>query len=267
MGYRGKFTLSEASGIKLGDNLLKVHTSHNIGKPLCMSIGKPNIDIGILIPMDKNRTAFGQRLYDARKQAGLTQKQVRDKTGIAQGTLSELENDAQGSSFTAALAELYGVSAIYLAEGKKGVEDRRISRANVEAGPDIKGEYPLISWIQAGEWSSIVDNFNPGDAEAFFACPKKCSAETFMLRVRGRSMEPKYSDGDLIFVDPHASYAHGSNVVVKLTDDQEATFKRLVIDGSKQWLEPLNPDWPEKAIQIDDKARIVGVVIGKWVPD
>jgi SOS-response transcriptional repressor LexA len=55
--------------------------------------------------------------------------------------------------------------------------------------------------------------------------------------------------------------------VVKLTDDQEATFKRLVIDGSKMWIEPLNPDWPEKAIKLEESARIVGVVIGKWVPD
>lgn len=138
---------------------------------------------------------------------------------------------------------------------------------NTEPGPSIKGEYPLISWVQAGDWSNIMDDFNPGDAEAFYACPKRCSAQTFMLRVRGRSMEPKYQDGDLLFVDPDASYQHGSNVIVKLTDAQEATFKRLVIDGNKKWLEPLNPDWPEKAIQINGNAKIVGVVIGKWVPD
>jgi SOS-response transcriptional repressor LexA len=137
----------------------------------------------------------------------------------------------------------------------------------LEPGPQIKGEYPLISWVQAGEWMEIADNFNPGEAEAYFPCPKKCSPHTFMLRVRGRSMEPKYQDGDLIYVDPEAQYQHGSNVVVKLSNDQEATFKRLVIEGGKKWLEPLNPDWPERAIQINGNAHVVGVVIGKWVPD
>lgn len=144
---------------------------------------------------------------------------------------------------------------------------RGLVSANVEAGPDIRGQYPLISWVQAGKWMDIVDNFNPGDAEDYFPCPKKCGRHTYMLRVRGRSMEPKYSDGDLIYVDPEASYQHHSNVIVKLTDDQEATFKRLVIEGAKMWIEPLNPDWPEKAIKLDESARIVGVVIGKWVPD
>jgi SOS-response transcriptional repressor LexA len=145
--------------------------------------------------------------------------------------------------------------------------DRRLVISNVEPGPNIRGEYPLISWVQAGKWMDIVDNFNPGDAENYFPCPKKCGPNTFMLRVRGRSMQPKYQDGDLIYVDPSAVYQHHSNVVVKLTDDQEATFKRLVIDGSKMWIEPLNPDWPEKAIKLEESARIVGVVIGKWVPD
>jgi len=146
-------------------------------------------------------------------------------------------------------------------------EDPRVSRANTEAGPSIKGEYPLISWVQAGSWNSISDEFSPGDAESYYAAPRKCGPRTFLLRVRGRSMEPKYSDGDLIFVDPAVQYQHGSNVIVKLPDEEEGTFKRLVIEGSKIWLEPLNPDWPEKAIQLSEDAVIVGVVIGKWVPD
>ena len=33
---------------------------------------------------------------------------------------------------------------------------RKDGRPNVEAGPDIKGLYPLISWVQAGEWSEIA---------------------------------------------------------------------------------------------------------------
>jgi SOS-response transcriptional repressor LexA len=145
--------------------------------------------------------------------------------------------------------------------------DRRVSIYNTEAGPDIKGEYPLISWVQAGDWMQIVDNFNPGDAESYYAAPKKCGPQTFLLRVRGPSMEPKYSDGELIYVDPGVQWEHGKNVVVKLVDEQEATFKNLVVEGNKMWLRPLNPDWPEQVIPLEESARIVGVVIGKYVPD
>lgn len=138
---------------------------------------------------------------------------------------------------------------------------------NVEPGPAIRGEVPLISWIQAGAWESIVDNFQPGEAESWIPCIKRVGENAFALRVRGVSMEPKYQDGDIIFVDPDAAAEHGKNVVVRLDDDQEATFKNLVVEGSRRFLRPLNPDWPEKMIEVNGNATICGVVVGKWVSE
>ena len=66
----------------------------------------------------RGRTAFGQRMLEARKRAGLSQMQVREKLGLSQGTLSELENTAQGSSHTVRFAELYGVDPTWLATGE-----------------------------------------------------------------------------------------------------------------------------------------------------
>lgn len=140
--------------------------------------------------------------------------------------------------------------------------------SNVEPGPPIRGEVPLISWVQAGAWSEIVDNFAPGDAEDWLPCPKKFGPHAFALRVRGLSMEPRYQSGDIIFVDPDASAEHGKHVVVRLDDEHEATFKQLVVEGGQRFLRALNPDWPgPKLIQIDGNATICGVVIGKWVPE
>lgn len=120
--------------------------------------------------------------------------------------------------------------------------------------------------MQAGDWGGIVDHLPPGDAEDWLPCPKRCGPRTFALRVRGISMEPKYQDGDIIFVDPDVAPSHGSHVVVRLGDEQEATFKQLVLEGSRRFLRALNPDWPgPKLIEIDGNATIVGVVIGKWV--
>lgn len=149
-------------------------------------------------------------------------------------------------------------------------EDLRPGRhlANVEPGPAIRGEVPLISWVQAGAWSEIVDNFAPGDAEEWLPCPKKFGPHAFALRVRGLSMEPRYQSGDIIFVDPDAGAEHGKHVVVRLDDEHEATFKQLVVEGGQRFLRALNPDWPgPKLIPIEGNATICGVVIGKWVPE
>ena len=78
-------------------------------------------------------------------------------------------------------------------------------------------------------------------------------------------MEPLYQHGDIIYVDPDLAPGHGKDVVVRLEDRNEVTFKRLVVDGERRMLKPLNVSWPDKFIEIPPDARIVGVVIGKWV--
>lgn len=90
----------------------------------------------------------------------------------------------------------------------------------------------------------VIDNFAPGDAEDWLPCPRKFGPHAFALRVRGISMEPRYHDGDIIFVDPDAHIEHGKYVVVLLDDEHEATFKQLVMESGQRFLRALNPDWP-----------------------
>ncbi|MGC1952086.1 MAG: S24 family peptidase [Gammaproteobacteria bacterium] len=85
---------------------------------------------------------------------------------------------------------------------------------------DAQSLRPLISWVQAGEWTEIASDFALGDAKDLLPCPVQCSADTFVLRVRGESMEPKFHDGELIFVDPQVAPVSGRYVVVRLEDPQ-----------------------------------------------
>ena len=66
-------------------------------------------------------------------------------------------------------------------------------------------------------------------------------------------------DGHLVLVDTGREAKNGSLVVAKLMDANEATFKKLVIDGGKQYLKGLNPAWP--LIPIDGNCKIIGVVV------
>ncbi|WP_084190089.1 helix-turn-helix domain-containing protein [Ferrovum myxofaciens] len=65
----------------------------------------------------EGRTAFGARLYEARKAKGFTQKQVETRIGIAQSTLAELEHEGKGSAYVVDLALLYEVNPVWLAKG------------------------------------------------------------------------------------------------------------------------------------------------------
>ncbi|WP_233236333.1 LexA family transcriptional regulator [Bordetella sp. LUAb4] len=151
------------------------------------------------------------------------------------------------------------------ADGIGSVEPA-ITAYDIAGTRPMQGQVPLISWVQAGALAEVIDNFAPGDADIWHACPRRHGPHTFALRVRGVSMEPKFQDGDIIFVDPDVAAEHGRNVVVRFEDSKEATFKQLLIEGDHQYLRALNPDWPgPRLIEIDASATICGVVIGKFV--
>lgn len=123
--------------------------------------------------------------------------------------------------------------------------------------------HPLISWVQAGKWEALDWNFTVEHADEAWPCPVDCSDETFVLKIKGQSMEPRFAEGDLIFVDPHAAPGHKKFVVVRANDSLEATFKQLVVEENRKYLKALNPDWPDRIVEIGENTTICGVVVFK----
>ena len=128
---------------------------------------------------------------------------------------------------------------------------------------DVQSLRPVISWKQAGEWMEIVENYQPQRDEELLPCPVKCGQDAYILRVNGVSMEPKFHDGDLIFVDPQVDPVGGKYVIVILEESDEATFKQLIVEGGRQYLKALNPEWPNRIIEFNQNTRICGVVVFK----
>jgi SOS-response transcriptional repressor LexA len=137
------------------------------------------------------------------------------------------------------------------------------NEANTHLGPAIRSLHPVISWVQAGDWIEIAEGYEPQYGEELLPCPVKCSQDSYVLRVHGISMEPKFHNGDLIFVDPHVDPVSGKYVVVMIEDTAEATFKQLIVEGGRQYLKALNPEWPNRIIEINQNTRICGVVVFK----
>ncbi len=135
------------------------------------------------------------------------------------------------------------------------------SQHNIARGPIIHRQLPLINWVQAGNWTDIHASDEPLEVLEYYPCPIKCSPRSFVLRVQGSSMEPKFNDGDLIFVDPDVEVTHGKFVVVRLNDSNQATFKQLIVENNQLFLKAVNPDWPQRIMSIEEEATICGVVV------
>ncbi|KKJ05878.1 repressor [Burkholderia gladioli] len=226
-------------------------------------------------------------LMDERPDLG-TQVKLALRTGIGQTTIGRIrrgEVNATADNLKR-IAEAFAVPVSYLyGEADRDGMTPELSRmladagrqmmdaeSNVEPGPDIRGRLPLISWVQAGHWAEVVDNFQPGEAEDWIPCPFPHGPNAFVLRVVGESnYDPtgtkSYSPGDFIAVDPARDPVNRSMVVVRLDHDDRATFKQLLIDDGVYLLKALNPSWPNQVFPMPPGSRIVGVVIGKWIPE
>ncbi len=204
---------------------------------------------------------LGKRVEKKRVQLGMTQAQLGLMAGLAQNSIHNIESgETKRPRKIDALAEALNCTPEYLLFGIGETQDGEKSiNSNVSLGPTLKAAVPLISWVQAGAWSEISE-IKEYDADRYL-CPVKCSDQTFALKVHGVSMEPKFYEGDLIFVDPEAECIHGSYVVARLDDNNEATFKQLIIESGQKFLKAANPNWPEQLIPINGNCTLVGKVV------
>lgn len=207
---------------------------------------------------------------------GRTQAWLAERAGVSNNAVSKWINTHQiASENISKISTILGIPGadllpIVVTHDQIGVSEPRAAYAisNFTLGPEIKGMCPLISWVQAGNWSSVIDNLAVGDAEEWLPCPVNHGPRTYVLRVKGESMHnpqsrPSFADGDLVFVDPDRAADNGSLVVVRLDDKIEATFKKLVIEGDEKYLRALNPGWPEPIMRINGNATLCGVAIAK----
>jgi SOS-response transcriptional repressor LexA len=138
-----------------------------------------------------------------------------------------------------------------------------VVKHKIAKGADVVTLCPMISWGQACDVIRAKKPFHESQVEEILPSPVPCSQGTFILRVKGASMEPKFHHGDLIFVDPKIPPESGKYVVVQLEDSDEAMFKQLIIEGGRQYLKALNPDWPERIVEVSNGTEICGVVVFK----
>lgn len=215
---------------------------------------------------------IGDRITQRMAELKLSEGELGRRSGVPQPTIHRIATNAVASprqENVEKIAKALKVSTDWLWKGGSQKETTpTFSDANVEPGPAIKGYVPLISWVQAGSWCEVSDVRTLDDAEIWLPCAASHSPQSYALRVRGLSMynqheRRSFRDGDIIFVDPAKDAENGSLVIAKLMDSQEATFKQLVLEGSRQFLKPLNPAWPDPIIELDDDAMICGVVFSK----
>ncbi|WP_312277260.1 LexA family protein [Kosakonia cowanii] len=144
-----------------------------------------------------------------------------------------------------------------------GLADKTDNNVSYAGLNEPQGAYPVISWVSAGQWMEAVEPYHRRGIDRWYETTVECSEDSFWLDVKGDSMTSPVGlsipEGMAILVDPAVEPRSGKLVVAKLDSENEATFKKLVVDAGRKFLKPLNPQYP--MTEIDGNCRIIGVVV------
>lgn len=136
-----------------------------------------------------------------------------------------------------------------------------------EPVPPDKHRVPILTDIEAGRWATSEDPFPMGGSDESVLVGEGFGKRCFALKIKGRSMEPEFVEGDIVIIDPDVQPNPGECVAAKRASDDKVTFKKYRPRGLDEnrneiiELAPINPDYPPLRIDAQNPGKIVGTLV------
>ena len=186
-----------------------------------------------------------KRIRDLRIAAGLSQDELAKKIGYTdRSTIAKIETGKVDltQSKLVAFANALNTTPSYLMgwepDGESPVSaglpslphnNRKTKRVPIYG--NVRAGTPTQEYENIEEWEDIYLPYNDNANYAF-------------LSVKGDSMLPRITDGDLALVNTDATVKSG-DVAVVLVNGNEATIKKVYIDDNGITLHAFNPYYPD----------------------
>ena len=181
----------------------------------------------------KNDILIGQRIQTARLARHMTQTELGDRLAVHKGTVSRWENGKIDNISLATVERLADVLAVNIAwlSGKNApmVAESKKPRNLVPVYGVIRAGIPIEA-IQ-----EILDYEEISEAMAR-------DGEYLALRVKGDSMAPKISEGDVVIIRRQPTVENGQIAAV-MVNGCDAALKKFYRSGDQVTLVSLNPDY------------------------
>ena len=146
-------------------------------------------------------------------------------------------------------------------------KDKLVIYENDLGEVDFKDYIPVLTKTPAGAVSFSTDaGYPPGIAEKFVYAPDVLDRNAYALFVEGDSMQPRYTEGDIIIASPNAPADFKASVpcVVIFSDDSHQ-FKLFRRTNGEFEILSLNKNYPGRIVSPED-LRAVHPVVGHIKP-
>jgi len=212
---------------------------------------------------------LASRFELARKRKGLSQEELGDLVGMSQGGIGAIEEGR--SKIPRKLVELASVLDVdpnWLLFGDSSQELIKLVYSPDQGFRPKSGVIPVLSSIQ------ILKYFRDKETELAYeeviAISGDFEADCIAMRVETEAMESSIPQKDtfenncIIVIKPSLEPKNGDYVVATLDEyDEDIVFRKLVIEGGKKYLKPLNTSY--ESFVLTEKGAILGVEIRKVV--
>lgn len=202
----------------------------------------------------------GSRIKKLRKERKITQKDLGKLANVSDAAVVLWEKDVNVPKYENLIhvAPALGTTVNFIMYGtdEEVIQDYR----------PMARMLPVLSDVQAGNWTN-VKSVSKNDINQWLPSPPNAGKNSFYMIVRGVSNFPHFKDGDFICIDPDItidSVQTGEMVVVQC--DGEATFKALVKDYTRMYLQALNPNFQPNIIELKENCEYKGKYVGKFEP-
>lgn len=208
----------------------------------------------------------GERIKQAREEAGLTQAQLGDACGgWGQTRISAYETGRNEPSLRdfEAMAAVLRRSVPWL----QGFEETSAAEPTQKYGgrAPILSDVPIIGFVIATPDTDgfFEDMGHPaGAGEAYVPWPTT-DPNAYALRVRGDSMQPRMRPGEILVVEPNAQAQPGDDVVVRTKNGRKMVKQLLLRKAGSITLGSINQAHQQTTIPLEEieSVHLVGAIV------
>lgn len=193
------------------------------------------------------------RLIELRQAKGFTMKETAVKLGMPYTTYVSYEKGDRepNSEILIKLADFYNTTVDYIL----GVNDNPLHESS--SGVII----PVLGYVKAGIPMTAIENII--DYEEI-SQEQARTGEFFGLQIKGDSMEPRITEGDVVIVRKQETVENGELAVVLINGD-DATVKKFYKTDAGIKLVSTNPTYDPFFFTPDEVNSLPVSVIGKVV--
>ncbi len=217
------------------------------------------------INLPKLSPDIGARIRKLRTSQNIRQNSFAEIVGCSNSYLSDIEKGRTKPSLELLIAITKNTycDLTWLITGKGNMHKAaglQIRESAAKYGTDEKipgmvpvRPVPILNTVPAGFPETPIDDYI---VDWVLVPIELKDPKAFALIISGKSMHPKFDDGEVVIISPAASVSNGQVGAFRINGD--VTIKRLLKKDGKTYLMAENPDYPPTTLKEDDELVAIG---------